>query len=75
MRRLKYSPMAGLTYKRLTINKVYEVVNISKNVNKVELINDENEPEIFNIYLSDNYNDFIDVTAEFRDDIIDDILS
>lgn len=74
LRKFKYTPTNVLTYRRLTVNKVYDVININKELNRVELINDENENELFNIRFNERRDNFIDVTSEYRNRLIDDIL-
>lgn len=73
MIKVKYTPpIDSITYKRLTINKVYDV--ISYNHRSITLLGDNGIIDLFHLYSDTGMPRFTDATAELRNEIIDDIL-
>lgn len=75
MKKVRYVPCGDLSYGELTIGKVYDVIHYSKYT--IRIIDDNNAWNVFfisSITPTGSIDEFIDVTPEFRNELIDDIL-
>lgn len=77
MRKVKYTPIIGdLKYRNLTSGKIYDIISYNSDSHKgyicIWLLNDDGIEDWF-LYTND-VSEFIDVTSEYRSEIIDCIL-
>lgn len=69
--KVRYIPIDGC-YVKLTSHKVYEVIKYKNN--HIKIFNDEGSLVYYCIYSFDSKLEFIDVTRQYRNEIIDGIL-
>lgn len=78
MRKVKYIPATHLAYSRLTIGKVYDVISyeydLKLNCNIIYIRNDEGVTDWYFASIHNDVSVFIDVTHEYRNDVINEIL-
>lgn len=74
MRKVRYIPEENMAaYKSLTINKVYDVIDYVDRT--IVLLADDGVVKYFYMYSGYETLEFINVTHEYRNEIIDNILS
>mgnify|MGYP001566120820 CR=1 FL=1 len=80
MNRIRYIPSDLKSYSRLTPYKVYDVLCFSDVIHSnnipdsIVITNDDGEVEHFFTHSDDDVLEFIEVTIEFRNEVIDEIL-
>ncbi len=79
MKKVKYEPSSNVVYIKLTKGKVYDVFNyicdpVNRNDDMITILNDEGVKDTFFIYSNEGILEFIDVTTEYRDEVINNIL-
>lgn len=79
MRRVRYIPGCAITHYGLSANKIYVVNRLFNNKDVylpwIEITNDNGKLVSFYIQSYNGTIEFVDATAEYRDEIIDGILS
>lgn len=73
MRKVRYIQVdSHISYYSLTNNKVYDVINNRNDI--LTLLDDDGFKDYFTLHKNDGVSEFIDVTSEYRSEVIDSIL-
>jgi len=74
MRKVRYIPTDSMCYDDITVGKVYDVI-LDLDDYYILIDNDKGERDFFFIYSIGGILEFPDVTNEYRNEIIDGILT
>lgn len=72
MRKVKYTPVNNVRYINLTAGKAYDVIGFDDG--DIILIDDWNMYDSFDMYSSKGILEFVDMTSELRNKVIEEIL-